>query len=186
MSPPPSQKAIKSNGEAMASRSLDDLKPEFRERAEVFLGFCADAGLNILVYCTLRDNREQAIHYRCGRGIAEILHKRDELEVVWKRPDLAKALMDVGPQFDTRVRTYAGPGQSLHLYGFALDACPLQGGKLPWADGEDAIDAALWTLYGKAAEAAGLEWGGNWSERKREMPHVQMPGVKWEELIAMS
>ncbi len=168
----------------MASRSLDDLRPEFRERADYFLNLCSISGLDVLVYCTLRDNAEQARLFRCGRGIAEIMRRRDQLTVMWKRPDLAKILMDVGPQKGNRICTYAGPGQSLHPYGYALDGAPLQGGKLPWADGEDEIDKGLWAAYGEAARKAELEWAGNWLGRKREMPHVQMPGIKWEELIS--
>lgn len=89
----------------MASRRLSDLRPEFRRKAELWLADCADAGLDILVYCTLRDHEEQAGLYAQGRT----------------KPG--------------RIVTYAKPGESAHNHGLALDFVPLVNGKPDWRAG---------------------------------------------------
>ncbi len=164
----------------MASRDLNDLQPDVADKARRLLQRCADEGLDLLVYCTLRPVAEQARLYRQGRPLRQIERKAEELRRRWRRPDLADLLMDVGPQYGARV-TYAGPGQSMHNYGLALDAVPLRGGKAVWS-ARLPEDKALWERYGALAEEVGLEWAGRWT-RFREFPHVQRPGAAWRELI---
>ena len=70
----------------MASRSLDDLEPNTRSRAQRFVSACTEAGLDVLIYCTLRSHAEQDALY--GKGIEmpeKIVHDlttwRDEIEL---------------------------------------------------------------------------------------------------------
>mgnify|MGYP006053741235 CR=1 FL=1 len=51
----------------MASRSLDDLTPHMKELTVKFLNGCAQAQIDVLVYCTLRTNEEQDALYALGR-----------------------------------------------------------------------------------------------------------------------
>ena len=93
----------------MASRSLDDLAPMVKARALDFLQRCQGARLDILIYCTLRSDLEQASLYRIGR-------------------DLPGAIV-----------TNAMPGQSMHNpdkngHAWAFDAVPLVCGKPAWND----------------------------------------------------
>lgn len=117
--------------------------------------------------------------YRQSRSYAKIAAKGVELRDRYMRPDLQEVLISVGPASGPNV-TNAGPGQSLHNYGYAFDGCPMRGGKPVW--GTQGEEAALWKLYGECADAAGLEWAGHWTKFK-EYPHCQMPGVSWQELI---
>ncbi len=164
----------------MASRSIADLETTTRAKAEKFISL-ADAvpKFDYLIYCTLRTNEEQAILYRQSRPLSEIKAKAKELSDTWGRADLAKILMDAGPQYGPHV-TNAAPGQSLHNYGMAFDAVPMRNGKPVWGT-SDADDKRLWTIYGELAEMAGLEWAGNWSTF-REFPHCQQT-ADWRELI---
>lgn len=94
----------------MASRSVDDLSPETRRRAGVFLSRCQASGLFVLVTCTLRTSQEQAALYAQGRTTT-------------------------GP-----IVTWAKPGQSLHETGRALDVVPLRNGKPVWGTvGDDLV-----------------------------------------------
>lgn len=86
----------------MASRSIDDLEPATRERARAFLESCADAGLHVIVTCTLRSDAEQAALYARGRT-------------------------EPGS-----IVTWARPGESLHQHGRALDVVPLRAGRPVW------------------------------------------------------
>jgi len=88
----------------MASRRLEDLMPVFRARAVEWLADCHAEELEILVYCTLRPNWEQADLYAIGRT----------------KPG-------------KRV-TNAKPGESAHNYGLALDFVPMLAGKAQWAN----------------------------------------------------
>lgn len=88
----------------MASRSLADLEPQTRQRAERFLAACAEAGLDILIYCTWRSHAEQDELYCCGRS----------------KPGA--------------IVTNARGGQSWHNWRRAFDFVPLNAGKPAWND----------------------------------------------------
>ena len=97
----------------MASRELADLHPAFRVKAEAWLQDCMDAGLDILVYCTLRTMDEQADLYAKGRTVPG------------------------------NIVTYAKPGQSAHNFGLALDFVPLVDGKPAWSPGSSDYSKAI-------------------------------------------
>lgn len=93
----------------MASRRLDDLAPPVRRAALELLEAVRDNGLELLIYCTVRSNEEQAALYAQGRT----------------KPG--------------RRVTNAPPGQSMHNpdkngHSWAFDAVPLRAGKPLWDD----------------------------------------------------
>lgn len=92
------------------SRSLDDLLPPVRARAQAFLAACKQEGIDILVTSTYRDLESQAALYAQGRTAP-----------------------------GKRV-TNAKPGQSYHNWRVAFDVVPLRDGKAVWnttgADGK--------------------------------------------------
>jgi peptidoglycan LD-endopeptidase CwlK len=93
----------------MASRSLDDLSLPVREAALRLISLAQAEGMELLVYCTLRSNEEQAKLYASGR---------------------------TSPG---RVLTNARPGESKHNPGelgkaWAFDAVPIVAGKPAWDD----------------------------------------------------
>jgi hypothetical protein len=153
------------------SRDLNTLHPDFRPLADKFLDACRRFGLDTLVYCTTRSMADQAREFRKGRKIEDIETMSLALGTIYERPDLAQILIDVGPQSGNVITTKAGPGMSLHNYGYALDACPLDAGRYP------KNDSPLWDKYARVAEECGLmtiRW---------DRPHCQMAGVKWQDLI---
>lgn len=131
----------------MASRSLYDLDPRVQDRAHKIVAAWADAGIAVLVTCTLRTNEEQAETYAQGRT----------------KPG--------------KIVTYAKPGQSFHNpvdgYGAAaMDVVPLVGGKPDWRD-----DSPAWRQLADIAKVADptVECGIDWPARKRDKPHLQWP-----------
>ena len=154
--------------EIMASRNIDLLVPSFRYLVREMLKRVEDKGFELLVYCTLRSPYEQARLYRQSRTRSE-LETKAELFRLRGFDYLADILIQVGPQqgkLGWHV-THAGPGESWHQYGRAIDAVPLREGKALWDD-----DAPQWQVYGEAAKDVGLHWSGNW-QRFRELPHTQ-------------
>ena len=97
----------------MASRRIEDLRAPFRLRAEAWQERCKAAGIDVLVYCTLRPNAEQDALYAQGRS---------------KPGDIV---------------TWAKGGQSAHNHGLALDFVPLIGGKPNWKPEAYAAAVAL-------------------------------------------
>jgi len=84
------------------SRNLDDLLPEVKAKVEHFISLCKDAGIELLVTSTYRDNESQAALYAQGR---------------------------TSPG---NIVTNAGPGESYHNYRCAVDVVPLVNGKPDW------------------------------------------------------
>jgi len=172
----------------MPSRDPNSLKERTRERLQHLQHLLTQRGLDVLFYCMHRSEEEQARLFRNGRSLQEIEHKALELRKVYHRPDLAELLMDVGPQYGRHIVTWAGPGQSMHNYGYAIDGVPMRDGKPVWRTlddpgTEDVNEASLWVGYGELAQLAGFDWAGEWSPAKREYPHIQEPGVHWKDLI---
>ena len=66
--------------------------------------------------------------------------------------------------------TYARAGQSFHNHGLAIDFVPVVNGKLLWDS-----DSPLWGILARIAMEVDptIEWGGYWSPRKRDLPHIQ-------------
>lgn len=89
----------------MSSRSLDDLRTEFRPMVDEWLAACHKENIDVLVYCTLRTYAEQGTLFAQGRTTP-------------------------GP-----IVTNARAGQSAHNFGFALDFVPLMMGKPQWSAG---------------------------------------------------
>jgi peptidoglycan L-alanyl-D-glutamate endopeptidase CwlK len=91
------------------SRSLSDLLPPVRARAQAFLDACGKQGIDILITSTYRDLDSQAALYAQGRTAP-----------------------------GKRV-TNAKPGQSFHNFRVAFDVVPLRAGKPVWGtSGPDA------------------------------------------------
>ncbi|MTV39598.1 M15 family metallopeptidase [Duganella radicis] len=89
----------------------------------------------------------------------------------YRSPERQNALADAGPSV-TNARAF----QSYHQFGLAADCAFLRDGKLvisekdPWA-------MRGYQLYGAAAEAAGLTWGGRWSMMDFGHTELRVPGT---------
>lgn len=124
----------------MASRSIFDLQPPVRIKAEAFLDECERQGLDILIYCTYRSPEEQDGLYAQGRT---------------KPGDIV---------------TNARGGDSFHNWRCAFDFVPLVGGKPQWGDKALYLKAGIiaesvglewaerWT--GKLRETAHCQYSG--------------------------
>jgi peptidoglycan LD-endopeptidase CwlK len=129
----------------MASRQLEHLHPRLKEKALVFLDRCKMSGIDVLIYCTYRSNREQSELYELGRS----------------KPG--------------RIVTNAKGGQSNHNFTIdgkpaskAFDCVPLLHGKPQWSNKEP-----VWQEMGRIGTEIGLMWGGHWT-RFREYPHFEL------------
>ena len=122
----------------MASRQLDALAPPVYRAALAFIERCNVVGLHVLIYCTMRDDAEQATLYARGRTAPGA------------------------------IVTNARPGQSLHNpqkdgHAWAFDAVPMLAGKPLWSD-ETALLAMGAAGERAGLEWAG-RWRGKLRER---------------------
>ena len=139
----------------MASRSFDDLTPSMKEKTLLFVAKCEEAGLSILIYCTLRSNAEQDALYAVGRTIKG------------ENPKPSK------PMGDTV--TSARAGQSSHNpdetgKARAFDCVPLLHGKAQWGD------KVTYRKMGAIGKACGLKWAGDWQGDFKETAHFSEDG----------
>jgi len=155
------------------SRRLDDLVPELEVKAKTIKQECANNGVDLLIYCTLRTLEEQARLYRQSRTTATVKVEVDRLNN--KGFDfLADVLWNVGPvpgKLGKHV-THVSPGSSWHNFGMAFDAAPLVSGDCMWNTRH-----SHWNIYGEIASSKGLIWGGRWTTFK-DYPHVQLNNKK--------
>lgn len=86
------------------SRSLDDLLPPVRERAQQMLAKCKEAGIDLIVTSTYRDFECQTRLFAQGRGI-----------------------------IPGQIVTYARAGDSWHNWRRAFDVVPIRNGKPVWS-----------------------------------------------------
>lgn len=97
--------------------------------------------------------------------VTAAMRTREEQERLY-----AKGRGEPGP-----IVTHAAPGMSLHEYGLAVDFGFVDdvAGVMDWSD---------WRFIrlGPIIERYGLEWGGRWPGRRRDLPHAQAP-VTWQE-----
>jgi peptidoglycan LD-endopeptidase CwlK len=129
----------------MASRSLNDLHPAMRGRAEALLARSEQAGVPLVVTFTLRSLAEQDSLYAQGRTAP-----------------------------GSRV-TNARAGYSFHNFGLAIDIVPRCLLTLPrWGDTpENAVKAAaIWQKVGSIGRTLGLRWGGDFTTLK-DRPHFE-------------
>lgn len=77
--------------------------------------------------------------------------------------------------------TNAKAGQSYHNYGLALDFALQIDGKTVWDVTDD------WRLVANIFKAHGWGWGGDWSVKFRDYPHVEKRpnDIHWKDLLAL-
>lgn len=139
----------------MASRALTDLTPSMQAKATHFLSACADAGIDVLIYCTLRSNEEQTKLYAIGRTVKG------------ENPKPSKPMGDIV--------TSARAGQSSHNpdatgKARAFDCVPLLHGKAQWGD------KVTYRKMGAIGKACGLKWAGDWQGSLKETAHFSEDG----------
>lgn len=141
----------------MASKSIEDLQPVARTKFKRWLADCEIAGINVLVYCTLRDAKEQNELYKVGRTVKGT-------GVTTKKP--------MG-----NTVTNAKGGDSLHQYGVAIDCVPLYNGKALWNGDLPSTpqDDKLYEKMAVLAKKHGIEWSGSWKTFP-EKAHFQYTG----------
>lgn len=133
----------------MASRKIEDLRPDLQPVALEFLRRCTALevnGVDIIFTCTYRSNDEQAALYASGRT----------------KP---------GP-----ILTHAEPGVSAHNFTLngkpaarAFDYGVIVNGKY---DAQGVHPA--WAQAGRIAMELGLNWYGKPGAKFREMPHCEL------------
>ena len=151
------------------SRSLDDLVPEMKVKALNVKKYCAERGVDLLIYYTRRTLEEQAKLFRSSFKDPIIINTKIAKLEQMGYGYLAKVIKDVGPQKFNGWVTSAGPGESFHNYGMAIDAVPTRGDKCMW-DYEDYEEE--WNIYIEACESEGLTCGARWN--KKDYPHAQL------------
>lgn len=149
------------------SREISDLTPQTALKAEELKRKCAARGVNILIYCTLRNLQEQAKAYRVGRRYVTIKNKCYTLRRR-KLGFLADIIESVGPQPGRKKITNACCGESWHNYREAFDLVPLNDKmECVWDNDE------LWQIIFEEAEMIGLTVGGKW-KKFQDKPHMQL------------
>jgi peptidoglycan L-alanyl-D-glutamate endopeptidase CwlK len=82
-----------------------------------------------------------------------------------------------------KIVTWAKGGKSWHNYGLAVDCAIMydkdKNGTFEFLSWDEIADAdhdgeADWNEMVKAFKSEGFEWGGDWSDHRKDMPHFEM------------
>lgn len=147
-------------------RAINDLDPKLKPLCHKHISACKDAGLELLVYCTKRTEKEQAIEYLKGRAFSilpkEVFGLMEEDILMWMKMGYTQM-----PGAENKsIVTHVFGNNSPHVRGVAYDCVPLVKGKAEWNN------LHLWETVGEIGETLGLEWGGRW--KMRDYPHFQL------------
>lgn len=108
--------------------------------------------------------------------VFKLMRERHGYEMVliegWRSAERQAQLASLGPAV-----TRAGAGQSYHQVGLAADCAFLRNGRIVISE-QDSWAAQGYRLYGEAAQAVGLTWGGSWRNLV-DLGHVELrrPGA---------
>lgn len=150
---------------------LNQLQPEFRDKAVMLLNHCLQEGVIMRPNFTIRTPFEQARLWRQSRSSEQIQEKIAELKSRGA-PFLAFCIESVGPQHGDPV-TNAIPGLSWHQWREALDCFWLVDGKAEWSAMRKVNGKNGYRVYATKAREMGLDAGGFWNSLK-DWPHVQL------------
>lgn len=147
----------------MASREIEDLKPETQEKIIRFENRLVEAGLCFKRSCTYRSQAEQNALWKRGRaplqtvndayesvGLPPITAEQNKHAVTWKT---------VSNHTGRTAVDYYEANDGTASYDLKVDA-----------NHDHVYD---WEQFGQIAEECGLRWGGRWS--KPDYPHVEDP-----------
>ncbi len=85
----------------------------------------------------------------------------------YRSPQRQAELYAQGRTTPGKIVTKAGPGESLHNYGVAVDIVFGPKGKPSWDNKHP------WNILGKIGRQQGFEWGGDWKQFQ-DRPHFEM------------
>lgn len=142
------------NGTSGRHTDLDELNPLFRGVVEDMLERIEAKGLPFVVYETYRSPWRQAELYLSGRV--------QDANGKWARDKTGEA---------GQIVTNAGPYQSAHNFGLAVDFVLRIPGVNPW---QMSGYRWMWHELGSIGKTLGLEWGGDWRAIK-DYPHFELP-----------
>lgn len=132
----------------MASRRIEDLHEALQPLAQAFLDKCHAAGINAIITCTYRSRQEQDELYAQGRT------KPGDI-VTWAQ----------GGESPHNATLADGTPAAMAFDVVALDL----DGKPIWDS-----SSAVWPAMGMIGVELGLDWGGNWTQKRKDRPHFQL------------
>lgn len=155
------------------SHSIEALVPEFREKVVAVLAKCAEKGVIMEPFCSLRSPQDQAKMWRQSRSISEIVMQIEDFKSKGAL-FLADCLEMVGPQYGEPT-TDRLPGFSWHQWGEAVDCHWTVDGKVIWSLDKKIKGVNGYELYGQIAKEMGLRWMTNDPGASSKDPwHIQL------------
>jgi peptidoglycan L-alanyl-D-glutamate endopeptidase CwlK len=150
--------------------NINELVLDFRRKVERLLEKCAQRGIEMRPYFTLRTPFEQAKLWRQSRSKEEIQKQIEEFKSAGA-DFLAVCLESVGPQHGDHV-TDSLPGFSWHQWGEAVDCFWVVDGTAEWSSTKKVGGVNGYRVYVEEAVKLGLDAGGLWRKLK-DWPHIQ-------------
>ena len=143
-------------------RRIESLVPELIGLCQQHITACALKDIFLLVYCTRRTEREQALEYAKGRKISEL----PPTVTAFLEEELRLCRASGLTEYPGVIVTYCYGSECPHVRGEAYDCVAMVDGRPAWEDDN------LWAIVGQIGISLGLEWGGEWG--MKDKPHFQL------------
>ena len=153
----------------MTTRNIEDLYDPLKDVCKEALEIAKSRGLKILVTCIQRSLDEQYILWYQGR------HKLEEVNKVRKEYGMSEL-----KESENKIITWTKVSyHSTIPKAMAFDFCCLkEDGKIEWDVLKANVNKNEILDYKEFAEICkfldtNIEWGGDWSSKKKDYPHIQ-------------
>jgi peptidoglycan LD-endopeptidase CwlK len=135
-------------------RSIELLKPEFRDKVKLLLQQLDEKGIKYYINETLRERGVQLAYYAQGRQPLIAVNTLRKQSGLWL----------INEKENEKCITWTM--KSKHLDGLAIDICPVKDGK-PWWTAPD----EKWKEIAEISKSLGLNAGYYW--KQHDNPHHQ-------------
>lgn len=141
----------------------------------IFVIFIASRRKLGILWDPISERRLLTLHPAIRKVVRKFINKAEDEGIFLRITDAFRSFEEQA-KLPSSV-TNAGPGQSYHNYGLAIDVVEMKDGGPLWVN-------PRWERIGQIGKSFGFEWGGDWTSIVDQGHFQKTFGLKTKELLA--